>query len=207
MSFQFIIDNATTVSINRKKTVASTRSRDGTVRSVGRGGQVWQFEVKLPDGPKWSDNRGNIAKVENLDRITSSTIAFSNPGHNWFIQYQGDYPNPQTFTATWSQTETSITITGGGGTPPVSGYRFRAGDVIQLGPTGSCYTVSDDVAYNATSVPLHRPILDGDGTNVTIRVAEACEWTVRCVQFPEWTLIGHDRLGWSGPFVFVEDLT
>lgn len=29
-------------------------------------------------------------------------------------------------------------------------------------------------------------------------------YTVRCVEFPEWTLSGRNQVSWSGPFVFVE---
>jgi len=31
-------------------------------------------------------------------------------------------------------------------------------------------------------------------------------FTVRCVDFPQWTLIARNQVGWSGPFVFVEEL-
>ena len=29
-------------------------------------------------------------------------------------------------------------------------------------------------------------------------------YTVRCVEFPEWTLFARDQVSWSGAFVFVE---
>lgn len=29
-------------------------------------------------------------------------------------------------------------------------------------------------------------------------------YTVRCVEFPEWTIFARDQVSWSGPFVFVE---
>ena len=90
MSFQWIIDNAESISINRKKNVAATTARDGTVRTVSRGGQPWRFEVRLPDGPRWTDYRNNISKAEALDRVTSGTVSFSNSGHDWLIQYTGD---------------------------------------------------------------------------------------------------------------------
>lgn len=31
-------------------------------------------------------------------------------------------------------------------------------------------------------------------------------YTVRCIQFPEWTIFARDQVSWSGPFVFQEVL-
>ena len=91
MSFQWIFDNAESISINSRGVVASTTSRDGTVRATSRGGQVWRFEVKLPDGPKWSEYRSEIAGAEALDRFTTSTISLSDAGYtNWLLAYQGN---------------------------------------------------------------------------------------------------------------------
>lgn len=30
------------------------------------------------------------------------------------------------------------------------------------------------------------------------------DYTVICVQFPQWTLFGYDQVSWDGPFIFVE---
>lgn len=203
MSFQWIIDNAESISINRKKVVGSTTSRDGVTRSVSRGGQVWRFDVKLPDGPRWTDYRQYITQAEALDRTTAANIQFNDNGHDWFMSYQGDSVNYTGFQASWTQGATSITLT----TSPTtsSGYKFRAGDIIQLGTSGKVYTVSADVAYNSNTVNLHRAILDSTGSGA-LRVAENCVFNLLCVQFPEWTLFARDQVSWSGPFVFVENL-
>jgi hypothetical protein len=202
MGFQFVVDNAESISINRKKVVASTQARDGTVRAVSRGGQVWQFEVKLPDGPRWSDYRGEISKLEALDRVTADTIQINNAGQSWLIQYQGNAANAAAIAASWT-TGNTITLTGG---QAASGYNFRAGDFLQLGSSGSVYTVAADVPFNSNTVTLHRPIIDAAG-NATLRVGSACVFSVICTQFPDWTIFARDQVSWSGPFVFVEDLT
>jgi hypothetical protein len=75
MSFQWIIDSATSLSINRKKVVASTTARDGTTRAVNRGNAKKIFTVQLPDGPLYSDIRTNLLAAEALDKFTSATIA------------------------------------------------------------------------------------------------------------------------------------
>jgi hypothetical protein len=204
MSFQWIIDNAETISVNRKKVTASTQSRDGTVRAVSRGGASWRFEVKLPDGPRWSDYKNQIALAETLNRYSTATIQFNNPGLNWFIKYQGNSVNYTGFVATITQGSNTITLT----TSPTtaSGFKFKAGDIIQLGSAGKCYTVAADVAFDSNSVILQRPVLDASATGVALRVADNCQWSVICTEFPEWTLFARDQISWSGPFVFVENL-
>lgn len=84
MSFQWIIDNAESLSINRLKTVASTQSRNGTVRAVSRGTPKKTFEVRLPDGPRWSDYRSNIIAAEALDRLTSASIEIKYSLFPWY---------------------------------------------------------------------------------------------------------------------------
>lgn len=84
MSFQWIIDMAESISINRKKVVASTQSRDGTVRAVSRGNAAKRFEVKLPDGPKWSAIYEDIEAAEALDRYQTATITIPYAKFPWY---------------------------------------------------------------------------------------------------------------------------
>lgn len=125
MSFQWIIDNAESLSINRKKIVATTTSRDGTTRAVSRGTPPKTFEVKLPDGVRWSDIRSNIIAAEALDRISTATLEIKYTLFPWYY----------------------------GNTAPGGGNE---------------------------------------------------SYTVRCIQFPEWTIFARDQVSWSGPFVFQE---
>ena len=74
MSFQWIVNNATALSINRKEVVASTTARDGTTRTVTRGDAKKVFTVTLPDGPRWSDYKTDIESAETLDKHTSAAI-------------------------------------------------------------------------------------------------------------------------------------
>jgi len=204
MSFQWIIDKAETISINTKRMVATTTARDGTVRAVSRGGQVWRFDVKVPDGITWTELRQYISQAEQLDRVSTATISLSATGQNWLYKYQGDSVNKTGFVATIVQGSPTITLT----TSPTtsSGFKFRAGDYIQLGSSGKVYRVAADVAFNSNSVTLHRPVLDASAASVALRVAENCTWTVLCTQFPEWTLFARDQVSWAGSFVFTENL-
>lgn len=203
MSWQYVIDNAASISINRKKVVGSTIARDGTVRATSRGGQVWTFTVTLPDGPAWSDNRQNISKIEALDRVANGNIQLNTTGTlDWFMKYQGNCANVSAITATVPSSGNTITLTGG---QAASGFNFRAGDIIQLGATGKCYTVAADVPFNSNTVTLHRPLIDPAGS-VTLRVGPNCVFNVICTQFPEWTIFERNQISWSGPFVFYENL-
>lgn len=94
MSFQWIIDKAETISINRKKMVGQTKARDGSVKAVSRGTQPLVFEVKLPDGLPWDANKSNIEAAEALDRFTTASISISDSGMAWF--YGGTMPGTPT---------------------------------------------------------------------------------------------------------------
>lgn len=202
MSFQWIIDNAESIAMDRMKMTASTTARDGMVRTTTRGSQLWKFVVKLPDGLRWSTFRSLISQAEKLDKTTNTTIQFSNTGHDWICQYQGDYTNPMTITASWTKNSNVITITGGGGSIS-SGYKFRAGDIVQLGTLGKVYTIAEDVAYTGTTATLHRPVIEDTGSG-TLLVGQNCIFTVKCIDFPKWTLFARDQVSWSGSFSFVE---
>jgi hypothetical protein len=128
------------------------------------------------------------------------TIQINNAGHSWITGYQGNLSNITAVTVSYSSGNT-VSITGGATLG--SGYRFRSGDVIQLGTTGSVYTVVNDVAYNETTVTLHRPVREAAG-NYTLRIGQNVTWSVICVNFPQWTLFSRDQISWSGPFVFAE---
>ena len=171
------------------------------MRSVSRGGQVWTFTVKLPDGPRYSDERKDIARIAALDRVANANIQVNTAGQSYIYGYQGNAANTSAVTASWT-TGNTITLTGG---QAGSGYNFRAGDILQLGTTGKVYQVVADVAAGNNTVTLNRALIDSAG-NATLRIGTACTWNVICTQLPDWTVFGYDQVQWSGPFVFVENL-
>ena len=199
-AFQTVFDNAEQLSFNRRKKVATTTSRSGVVKATSIGGQVWEFEVLLPSGPAWTDYRPLIEKMEALDRVTIGQVQINKAGQEWITGYRGDLTNITAVTVSYSSGNT-VTITGGATLG--SGFRFKSGDVIQLGTTGAVYSVVNDVAYNATTVTLHRPVREAAGS-YTLRVGPNVVWNVLCVSFPKWNLFSRDQVGWDGPFVFVE---
>lgn len=201
MSFQWIIDNAESIIIDRRPVLATTQSRSGVVRTVSRGGQLWRFEVTLPSGPRWTDARPNIAKYEALGRLQTGTFKINHPGHAWLSKYQGTL-NPGSMVANVPSSGNTITLTSG---HTGTGYALRAGDFIQLGSSGSVYSVVNDVAAGSTSVTLHRPIIDPAGSTPLL-VGPACQWKVRLADMPSFNIFARDQVSWTGPFVFVEDI-
>lgn len=202
-AFQTVIDNAEAISINRRKKVAQTTSRDGTVKSTSLGGQIWEFEVTLPNGPKWTTYRPLIEKMEALDRVTVGTIQINNANHSWLSGYQGNLGSTSGISVSFSGSGNIVTRTSGATGLSPGQFRFRAGDFIQLGSSGKVYSVADDVAYNADNIVLNRPVREAAGTYSLI-VGQSVTWSVICVQFPKWTIFARDQVGWDGPFVFAE---
>jgi len=195
---------AQTISFNRRRKVSQTVSRDGTVKATSLGGQIWEFEVNMPDGPAWTTMRPLIEGLEKLDRVSTGTIQINKAAHSWITGYQGNLSNVTNIAVTTTATTASnvITITSSGSVPAGS-FKFRAGDLIQLGSTGSVYSVAEDVPHNSTTITLNRPYREAQG-NYTLLVGQAVTWTVICVQFPQWTIFDRNQVSWSGPFIFAE---
>lgn len=201
-AFQTVIDNAEALSFNRRKKVAQTTSRDGSVKSTSLGGQIWEFEVTLPNGTKWSEYRPLIERMEALDRVTVGTIQINKAAHSWLTGYQGNLSTLTGIGVSFTSGNT-VTITSGATGLSTGQFRFRAGDLIQLGTSGRVYSVAADVAHNGTVITLHRPVREAAGT-YTLVVGQSVTWSVICVQFPKWTVFARDQVGWDGPFVFAE---
>lgn len=199
-AFQYIFDQAETISIDRKAVVAQTITRDQTLRSVSRGGRVWRFDVKLPDGIAWTTLRPIIESIEYADRYTIGTVQINNAGYNaWLTPYQGVATTTGGWTGSWTQGSNTVTVTPAGYS---SGVLLRAGDVIQLG-TGHVYSVATDAT--STTVTVSRPILDATGSGA-IYVGPAVTWSVVCTELPTWTIFSRNQVSWSGSFKFVESL-
>jgi hypothetical protein len=202
MSFQWIIDNAAEIVVNTQGIVSSSVTRDGTVSSVARGGQPWVFTITLPDGPRWTDYRELIATAERYDRHTEQSINFANSNYNWMFAYQGDLTPPNgngTFNGDWGSGFDTFTMTGGSGT----GNRVVAGDFLQLTTSGHVYKVVETSASNDNSIRVHRPIIEAAGTG-EVSVGGACNFRVKCTQFPKPRIFARNQVGWTGAFIFVE---
>lgn len=198
-NFQWIVDNATSLTVDSRSIVASTTTRSGITRSIERGGQPWVFTVLLPDGPRWTEYRQAIALAEARDKHTQDTINFSANDLGYIYSYQGDL-DTTTLSGSWSLGAKTCTITGAA--LPGAQYHFRAGDLVQLGTNGYVYKVAQDNPVPGGPVSLHRPIIEAGSGTVT--VGQDVSFTVKCVEFPRWNIFGYNQVAWDGPFVFVE---
>jgi hypothetical protein len=201
-AFQTVIDYAESISINKRRKVAQTTSRDGTVKTTSLGGQLWEFEVTLPSGPSWQTFRPLIERMEALDRVTVGQIQINSSGQSWLSKYQGNLASTSGITVSYSSGNT-VTITAGATGLSAGQFRFRAGDFVQLGSGNSVYTVASDVAHNVNTITLNRPVREAAGSYSLI-VGPLVTWDVICVQFPKWTIFARDQISWDGPFIFVE---
>ena len=207
-AIQWVFDNAAAISINKRAIVAQTVSRDQTVRTTSRGGQIWRFDVTMPAALSWDQARPYIAGLEKLDKHTSGTVSVNSSGYtSWMNKYQGDSASTVGFTASWT-TGNTITLTAYPGSHGLTNgeITLKAGDWLQLGTTGGVYEVTTDVVYPATTVNLHRPLIDS-ASNGSIRLSSLCEWPVVCVQFPNWTITDINLVSFDGPFRFFEVMT
>lgn len=80
MSFQFIFDNAETISVNNRPVVLQTITRNNTVRATNLGGAVKRYTVKLPDGIPYREISANITAAETLGQHTSANVTVTLDG-------------------------------------------------------------------------------------------------------------------------------
>ena len=217
MSFQTIIDNATFISVDKRKTTAMSVSRSGHVKTAERNPSVYRFTVGSVPGLKYSENRGVLEDIDTADRITEANISLSNnTGMNYITAYQGDISDAEL---------NDIVMVGGDGqelyinTSAVtgSGTLFKKGDFVQPAGNSSIYRypyqVTSDVSFSAAAnvtVPVHRPVLSQTGQVITsggLRTGTECRFHVKAMTCPTYSIVPHDRIEFTGNFEFVEIIT
>lgn len=203
MSFQWVIDNAASIKFDNRPMVSQTQTRSGVTRSVLRGSQPWVFEVTPPAGPAWDESVYNWGLASRYGRQEETTINFSLSGLSWMFAYRGDLTNLTTLNAGFTAGNMDINLTGGSGG---SAYRFRAGDIIQLG--NYVYMITQDVGLAITNnIRIHRPIIESGSASWsagTLRTGSLCTFRVICTQFPNPIAFARNQISWDGPFVFTE---
>ncbi len=222
-TFQYLFDNAESISIDTQVNTAQSISRDNTVTSLERGGQTWRFTVKMPDGISYEEWRPQLAAIDyagKSGRFGSEYVYLNNSGYtDWFTQYRGDVSTGLTG---WSAdlidafTLDNINI---GATPPSGTTILRAGDLIKIKSVDTVTQTGDFNAYRIVSdlpvtpgagcdvAKLHRPANEYSSPSpvVTFDVGPAnVFWKVEMVQYPQWNIFARNQVSWNGPFVFYE---
>jgi hypothetical protein len=213
MSIQTIVNNASSITIDRHKTSGQTISRSGLLRTAELASNVpWLFTVEMHNGLAYSTNRAVTEEIDRLDRTIEETINIgsSNTGLAYITAYQG------------GATLTSATINSVSGSNIYlncssisgSGFIFRKGDYIQ--PASSYrypYTVTADVAYSTSSnvtIPVHRPVISQTGytfAGKSIVVGSNVTWRVKMLKKPTYTIVPYDRIQWDSGFQLIEVIT
>ena len=218
MSFQTIIDNATFLTINKRKTTAISVSRSGHVKTAERQPSVYSLTVGTHAGLTYSENRGVLEDIDTADRVVEANVSLNNnSGMNYLTAYQGDMDGGSLTMVGADGKE--LYINASSATATSGNVLFKKGDFVQpQGNTGTYrypYQVTSDVngigaGQSNVTVPVHRPVLSQDGVSITsggVRKGTEVRFHVKATTCPTYTIIPHDRIAFDGNFEFVEIIT
>ena len=214
MSFQTIIDNATFINIDKRKTTAMSVSRSGHVKTAERQPSVYKFTVGSVPGLKYSENRGVLEDIDTADRTVEANISLANnSGMNYITAYQGGIDGGSLSMVGGDGKELYINASSATG----SGTLFKKGDYLQPeGNTGTYrypYQVTSDVSFSTganVTIPVHRPVLSQTGVSITsggVRKGTEVRFHVKAMSCPTYSIVPHDRIEFAGDFEFVEIIT
>lgn len=214
MSFQTIIDNATYINVDKRKTTAMSVSRSGHVKTAERNPSIYKFTVGSVPGLKYSENRGVLEDIDTADRVTEANVSLANnTGMNYITAYQGGITGGSISMVGADGKEIYINASLATG----SGTLFKKGDYLQPeGNTGTYrypYQVTSDVSFSTganVTIPVHRPVLSQDGVSITsggVRKGTEVRFHVKAMSCPTYSIVPYDRIEFSGDFEFVEIIT
>jgi hypothetical protein len=216
MSIQTIIDNATSLTIDKGKVAAQSVSRSGVVLTAERATNVpYRFSVSMHEGLTYSTNRGVLEELDKLDITTEESIDIgsTNTGLAYVTAYQGGITGG-TITCNGSDgQELYVDCSGLTG----SGTLFKKGDFLQpLGNTAGYrypYQVTSDVAFSTganVTIPVHRPVISQDGVALTsgnVNKGSDVTFKVKMQEKVDYTILPYDRIRFNGRFNLVEIIT
>jgi hypothetical protein len=207
MSFQYLVNTASNISIDNRPTVAQTIARSGMIRSVNRGNAVWRFTVTPATGPFYSDLKTKILDAQQTGKDTEFNLQFNHTGLDDLLNYTGDWTSTTTRTVTVDPTTYGYNRVIDSTALPSGTYKYKKGDIIEV--LGHVYQVTADVTDTggADSVYLHRNLILADDFTAgskTATLGTAATFTVKCINFPAFTLFGAKQVQWDGDFVFQE---
>ena len=211
MGLQTIINNATYITVDYKKTAAQSISRSGRLLTAEIASAVpFKLTVGMHDALQYSQNRALLSELGVLD-ITEEeeiNIGSSNPGLSYVTAYQGDSSGITNVTCVSAsgKTLTVNATNAGSGT-----YLFKKGDFIQPGGAYRYpYIVTADVAHTTSSsvaVSIHRAFIPQSGytvSNAALVTGVNCDFYLKMISKPSYNIVPHDRIEFSNAFEFGE---
>lgn len=218
MSLQNIIDNATSITVERTKVTGSTISRSGRIKTgLLAGNQPFAFTVAYRPMQVYADVRDVLEEIDRLDTYYSDAIDIgsSNPGLSWITEYRGDLSPAQiaqiNCTTTVSGSTINLDVSAVTGALATD-YVLRKGDFVQF-DSGYLYpyTVTADVQRGAGStitVNLNRPVITQTGYTIDgskgIVVGNAVTWTVKMIRKPTYTVLPSRYVEFTSEFALIE---
>lgn len=204
-ALQTLINYADSIEFDRRNVVGIqyTRSEIPKVSETPTR-NAWKINLTVAAALPYSDIRGLLEIVDDLDRRKPDTFTFSAGKLNWITRYQA--PDYGTMTQTLAQVMTVYLFVGDQLTltnlPTVTGGMtantplFKSGDFIQLG-SGTVnpypFTVVNDVLRgNASTVTftVHRPnFFTNSVVGNTITVGSNVTFRMFCTNMPVYKLI------------------
>tara|TARA_R110000764_G_scaffold103049_2_gene188641 strand:+ start:185 stop:832 length:648 start_codon:yes stop_codon:yes gene_type:complete len=214
MSLQTIVNNATYVTIDKKKVASQSVSRSGVVLTAERTSVVpYRFIIGMHEGLKYSTNRGLLEDIDALDVTTESTIEFggSSTGLAFLTNYQGNSTGIGSISIIGSSAATLIINASAAGSGT---YLFKKGDYIQPA-SGYRYPfqVTADVAHTTSasvSIPIHRPFIEQSGYSLngkSLLVGNDVTFKVKMIMKPSYSAVPIDRISFTDDFELIEIVT
>ena len=211
MSLQTIVDNATFVTIYRKKIAGQSISRSGRLLTSEVVSAVpYQFTSGMHSGLQYSTNRGLTEELNALDVTEEATIDIgtTNTSLAYITKYLGDSTGIGACTITGSSGNTLIINATNAGTGT---FLFKKGDYVQ--PASGYrypYQVTADVAHTtaaSVTIPLSRTFIPQDSYSLNGKlfvVGSACTWKVKMINKPKYSVLPGDILQFDDKFEFIE---
>jgi hypothetical protein len=219
MSYQTIVNNATTIQINNKPISSATLSRSNRLKTALRGEAIYRFNVAVGRAFEWNaTNRAMLQILQQKGRTVEEEITLSQTsGMSYIMGYAGTLDSTQLGDidiASYTGATLTLDTSNVTGIDPADTL-FDVGDYIQ--PANSRYTYevttpvfATDITLNEVDVPVHRniyPASSDSGNNIVgagINVANNCTFHVKCLSAPTHTLQPGKLFTFDGNFEFVE---
>jgi hypothetical protein len=211
-AIQTIIDSASKIEIDRRRTVGQSVSRSQRLRTAERtSAQPWMISITPKPAWTYSTNRELIETITYLDRSRESIVNLANnPNLAYLTAYQGEMTAGQItslrVTATSTATITLDVLPGLSSTA----YLFKSGDFIQPRFSRYPYTVMDSVQRGSGTtvvITLNRPIITSENLTLTgsgVVVGNSSTWRMVVGSLPTIQMTIRDRFEWSGDFKLME---
>lgn len=219
MSFQTIINNASTIKVDNMPITSSIMSRSNRLKTASRGNAIYTFTVSVNRPFEYTGaNRALLQVLQTKNRTTEEEITLSQTtGMGYIMGYAGTLETTQLANITIdSHSGSTLTLDTSGVSGITNGDTlFDVGDYIQPANSRYTYQVTSAVFGSAISlglvdVSVHRPIYDSasdGGNNINgqaLNVANNCSFHIKAVQVPTHTIIPGKLFTFDGDFVFVE---